>query len=130
MSEILEIPSSAIKKYLSENSNAVLIDVRTKEEWDIVGMPDGESLGLPTFFISYQIGKERVLNINFIEEFKDLDIDKTKKILFICRSGARSLSTAKMINELGYETVNILGGFEGSAVINDAGWKGNGLPCK
>ena len=69
MSEILEIPSSAIKKYLSENSNAVLIDVRTKEEWDIVGMPDGDPLGLPTFFISYQIGKERVLNINFIEEF-------------------------------------------------------------
>jgi len=67
---------------------------------------------------------------NFLKEFKDLNIEKTKKILFICRSGVRSLNTAKIAADLGYEAINILGGFEGSAVINDAGWKGNGLPCK
>lgn len=130
MSKILEIPSSQVKKYLSENSGAVLIDVRTKEEWGTIGMPNGEPLGMSTFFISYQIGQERILNENFVQEFKDLNIEKTKKILFICRSGVRSLNTAKIAADLGYEAINILGGFEGSAVINDAGWKGNGLPCK
>ena len=130
MSKILEIPSSQVKKYLSENSDAVLIDVRTKEEWDTIGMPNGEPLGMSTFFISYQLGHERILNKNFVKEFEDLNIEKTKKILFICRSGVRSLHTAKIANDLGYEAINILGGFEGSAVINDAGWKVNGLPCK
>ena len=130
MSKILEIPSSQVKKYLRENSGAVLIDVRTKEEWGTIGMPNGEPLGMSTFFISYQIGQERILNENFVQEFKDLNIEKTKKILFICRSGVRSLNTAKIAADLGYEAINILGGFEGSAVINDAGWKGNGLPCK
>ena len=130
MSKILEIPSSQVKKYLSENSGAVLIDVRTKEEWDTIGMPNGAPLGMSTFFISYQLGQERILNENFVQEFKDLNIEKTKKILFICRSGVRSLNTAKIAADLGYEAINILGGFEGSAVINDAGWKGNGLPCK
>ena len=130
MSKILEIPSSQVKKYLSENSDAVLIDVRTKEEWDTIGMPNGVPLGMSTFFISYQLGQERILNKNFVKEFEDLNIEKTKKILFICRSGVRSLHTAKIANDLGYEAINILGGFEGSAVIDDAGWKGNGLPCK
>ncbi len=60
MGEILEIPSAEIINYLSTNKEAVLVDVRTKEEWETIGKPNGEALGISTFFISYQIGKERV----------------------------------------------------------------------
>ncbi len=129
MGEILEIPSAEIINYLSNNKEAVLIDVRTKEEWETIGKPNGEELGMPTFFISYQIGKERVLNKDFDKEFSNLNISPSKTILFICRSGVRSLHAAEVISRLGYETVNILGGFEGSAASGDAGWKENGLPC-
>ena len=52
------------------------------------------------------------------------------KILFICRSGVRSLHAAKIVNKIGYSTFNISDGFEGSSVINEPGWKASGLPYK
>ena len=39
---IKQIPSKEIKEYLKNNTKCVLLDVRTKEEWDTVGKPDGE----------------------------------------------------------------------------------------
>jgi rhodanese-related sulfurtransferase len=130
MSEILEVPSKDIKEYINNNSNAVLIDVRTEQEWDHVGKPNAEELGVTSHFLSYQIGEKRILNEDFEQQFLDLNIDKSKTVLFICRSGVRSLHAAEIIDRLGYTAVNISGGFEGSATINDAGWKMNGLPCK
>ena len=60
----------------------------------------------------------------------DLKIDKSKTIMCICRSGARSLRAAEIIKELGYEAINISDGFEGSPAIQEKGWKANNLPCK
>jgi len=53
--------------------NSVLLDVRTKEEWNTIGKPDGEKIGLKTYFLSIQFGNERFLNENFIQEFKNLE---------------------------------------------------------
>ena len=39
-------------KDLAGKDGHYLIDVRTPEEWDIVGRPDGEALGLVTHFVS------------------------------------------------------------------------------
>ena len=93
-------------------------------------MPDGEVLNVPTYFLSYQLGEHRILNENFEQEFLDLQIDKSKKILCICRSGARSLHAAEIFSNHGYTAINISDGFEGSSVINEPGWKKIGLPCK
>lgn len=130
MSEVQEIPSKQIKDFLANNQEAALIDVRTLEEWNTIGKPDGDSINLPTHFISYQKGHERILNEDFEKEFLTLNIDKNKNILFICRSGIRSLHAAEIINRIGYNTFNVTDGFEGSDIINEPGWKASGLPCK
>ena len=130
MSEVEELASKNIKNFLQLEKQVVLIDVRTEEEWNNIGMPDGEGLNVPTYFLSYQIGEHRILNENFEQEFLDLQIDKNKKILCICRSGARSLHAVEIFSNHGYTAINISDGFEGSSVINEPGWKKIGLPCK
>ena len=42
---IKQIKSSEIKKLLADNKNIELLDVRTQDEWDNIGRPDGENLG-------------------------------------------------------------------------------------
>ena len=79
MSEVEEILSKNIKSLLNLEKELVLIDVRTEEEWNTIGMPDGEKLDIPTYFLSYQLGVERSLNENFEEEFLNLEISKKKK---------------------------------------------------
>ena len=47
---IKQIPSEKIKDYIKDNPKSVLLDVRTKEEWDQIGKPDGDKIGLKTYF--------------------------------------------------------------------------------
>ena len=107
--------------------NSVLLDVRTKEEWNTIGKPDGEKIGLKTYFLSIQFGNERIFNENFIQEFKNLAINKDKNILIICRSGARSQFAAELLIKENYTCVNISDGFEGNQ--ENVGWKKCDLPC-
>ena len=116
-----------IKDYIKNNSKSVLLDVRTQEEWDDVGKPDGEKIGLKTYFLSIQFGNERIFNENFIQEFKNLKINQDKNILIICRSGARSQFAAELLTKENYTCVNISDGFEGNQ--ENVGWKKCDLPC-
>ena len=50
---IKQIPSKEIKDYIKNNPKCILLDVRTKEEWN-KGKPDGDKIGLKTFFLSLQ----------------------------------------------------------------------------
>ena len=70
---IKQIPSREIKDYIKNNPKSVLLDVRTKEEWDQIGKPDGDKIGLKTYFLSSQF-EGRIINENFVEEFKNLNI--------------------------------------------------------
>ena len=125
---IKQILCKEIKDYLKNNSKSVLLDVRTQEEWDDVGKPDGEKIGLKTYFLSIQFGNERIFNKNFIQEFKNLAINQDKNILIICRSGARSQFAAELLNKKeNYTCINISDGFEGNQ--ENVGWKRCGLPC-
>ena len=36
---IKQIKSSEIKKFIKENPETILLDVRTKDEWDTIGKP-------------------------------------------------------------------------------------------
>ena len=107
--------------------NSVLLDVRTKEEWNTIGKPDGEKIGLKTYFLSIQFGNDRICNENFIQEFKNLAINQDKNILIICRSGARSQFAAELLTKENYTCVNISDGFEGNQ--ENVGWKKCDLPC-
>ena len=124
---IKQIPSKEITDYLKKNPKCVLLDVRTKEEWDTIGKPNGEKIGLKTYFLSIQFGDERIFNENFIQEFKNLKINQDKNILITCRSGARSQFAAELLTKENYTCVNISDGFEGNQ--ENVGWKKCDLPC-
>jgi len=124
---IKQLASKDIKSYLMAEPNSVLLDVRTQEEWDMIGKPDGEKIGLKTYFLSIQFGNERIFNENFIQEFKNLKINQDKNILITCRSGARSQFAAELLTKENYICVNISDGFEGNQ--ENVGWKKCDLPC-
>ena len=65
---IKQIKSSEIKNFLIDNKNVELLDVRTQEEWDSVGRPDGKDLGLKTHFITIVRSSDPAANKEFIEE--------------------------------------------------------------
>ena len=110
---IKQIPSKEIKDYLKNNSKCVLLDVRTQEEWDQFGRPDGEKLGLKTYFLTIQ-------DENFVNDFKKLSISQNYEILSICKSGERSQFVAELLTKENYKSVNISDGFDG--------WNSSDLP--
>ena len=124
---IKQLEAKDIKRYLIAEPNSVLLDVRTKEEWETIGKTEGEKIGLKTYFLSIQFGKERVFNENFVQEFKNLAINQDRNILTICRSGARSQFVAELLKKENYTCINISDGFEGNH--ENVGWKRCGLPC-
>ena len=124
---IKQLMSKDIESYLMAEPNSVLLDVRTKEEWNTIGKPDGEKIGLKTYFLSIQFGDESIFNGNFIQEFKNLAINQDKNILIICRSGTRSQFAAELLTKENYTCVNISDGFEGNQ--ENVGWKKCDLPC-
>jgi len=124
---IKQINCKEIKDYVKNNPKSVLLDVRTKGEWGAIGKPDGEKIGLKTYFLSVQFGEERIFNENFVQEFKNLKINQDKNILITCRSGARSQFAAELLTKENYTCVNISDGFEGNQ--ENVGWKECDLPC-
>ena len=124
---IKQLASNEIREYIKTQTNCVLLDVRTNNEWEQVGKPDGEIIGLKTYFLSLQFGDERNFNKNFVQEFKNLKITQDKEILTICRSGARSQFAAELLVKENYTCSNISDGFEGNN--ENIGWKMCVLPC-
>ena len=124
---IKQLAAKDIKSYLMVEPDSILLDVRTNEEWETIGKPEGEKIGLKTYFLSIQFGKERIFNENFVQEFKNLAINQDRNILTICRSGARSQFAAELLKKENYTCINISDGFEGNH--KNIGWKRCGLPC-
>ena len=125
---VKQLASNEIKEYLKSQPNCVLLDVRTNEEWNQIGKPDGEIIGLKTYFLSFQFGEARVFNENFVQEFKNLKVDQNQELLIMCRSGVRSQLAAELLVKENYTCSNISDGFEGNH--NNIGWKRSGLPCR
>tara|TARA_B100001778_G_C18030187_1_gene380627 strand:- start:3 stop:380 length:378 start_codon:yes stop_codon:yes gene_type:complete len=124
---IKQILSKEVRDYVKDNPKSVLLDVRTEEEWNIDGKPDGEKILLKTHFLTIQFA-DKTFNQNFIEDFKKLNIDKDHEILTMCMGGVRSQSTAELLTKEGYNCINISDGFLGNA--ENLGWKKSGLPSK
>ena len=124
---IKQIPSKDLKEYLKNNNNCVLLDVRTEEEWNVDGKPDGEKIGLKTYFLTIQFA-DKSFNENFYKEFDNLNINKDSEILTMCMGGVRSQAAAELISKKNYKCVNISDGFLGNN--ENIGWKNNNLPCK
>jgi len=118
---IKQIPSNEVEAYIKNNSKSVLLDVRTEEEWDVDGKPDGEKFGLKTYFLT-------IKDENFINDFKKLGIEKDHEILTMCMGGVRSQAAAEILTNKNYNCINVSDGFLGNS--ENMGWKNSGLPCK
>ena len=125
---IKEIPSKEIKEFIKEKPKSILLDVRTKEEWDQVGKPDGDKIGIKTYFLSSQF-QGRIINEDFVKEFENLNIDKNFQVLIRCGSGNRSQRAAELLSEKGYNCLNVSDGFRGNGE-EKIGWQNNNLPIK
>ena len=119
---IKQITCKEIKDYIKKNPKSVLLDVRTQEEWDNDGKPDGDKVGLKTYFLEIR----RDSFFDFVQEFKNFNINQDKEILVICKSGERSQISAELLSRENYKSINISDGFMGSQ--EGVGWKKSGLP--
>ena len=124
---IKQIKSSEIKKLLADNKNVELLDVRTQDEWDNIGRPDGENLGLKTHFITIVRSPDPTANKEFINEVKKV-IDINKELLVMCKAGGRSMMASQLLSQEKINCINVSDGFEGNG--EDPGWKNEGLPSK
>ena len=122
-----QILSKQVRDYIASNPRAVLLDVRTEEEWNSDGKPDGEKITLKTHFITIQFA-DKTFNQNFIEDFKKLNIEKDCEVLTMCMGGVRSQGAAELLTKEEYKCSNISDGFLGNS--QSIGWKNSGLPCK
>jgi rhodanese-related sulfurtransferase len=116
---IEQIKASEIKKFIEKNPNTVLLDVRTEDEWNTVGKPISDSLGIKIFFITIS------QDSGFIENVKK-EINKESQVLVMCAAGGRSVIAAGLLQNEGYTTYNVSDGFSGNG--QDLGWKNSGLP--
>lgn len=120
---------------LQENARAVLVDVRTQAEWSFVGVPDTSEIGRATAFVEWNTFPEGSRNLQFLDQLAQAGITGEEPVLFLCRSGARSIAAAEAATAAGLgPAYNVLDGFEGATNTRghrgDAGWRAEGLPWK
>ncbi|EGD54452.1 rhodanese-like domain-containing protein [Gordonia neofelifaecis] len=120
---------------LVENPKAVLVDCRTQAEWSFVGVPDLESIGKRALFIEWIDYPDGAPNPNFVGELAAAGVGTDDEVLFLCRSGHRSMGAAEAAVAAGYaQAYNIQDGFEGPIDADGhrggAGWRAAALPWR
>jgi rhodanese-related sulfurtransferase len=105
------IPEQAFA-LLQADQNIVLVDVRTNAERDWVGrvhIPETQHHS-----VQWSLYPGGTPNPDFMAQLAKAVPNKETPILFLCRSGVRSIHGAKLATEHGYtQCFNILQGFEG-----------------
>lgn len=101
---------------------AELVDVRTESELHHVGYVPG------TKHVEWLKSEDLRKNLRFIRELISLT-GKEDVVLFLCRSGKRSVVAAEAASQEGYRNAfNVLEGFEGDG-NPQKGWLHLGLPA-
>lgn len=91
-----ELEQEAWNKERLADTNAVLLDVRTQEEYDEKHLPEAQLIDIRQ-------------PQNFMDEVQSLD--KSKRYFIYCRSGARSGQACQVLDQLGVAaTFNLAGG--------------------
>ena len=126
------LPKMAVDR-LRENSEAVLIDVRTSAEHKYVGFPENSIL-IP-WFDEPDLNSDpsafcKAVN-NHLSDRSDI---LSTELILICRSGFRSNEALKCLQSNGFTCVShVASGFEGDLDENDHrgnlnGWRNDGMP--
>jgi rhodanese-related sulfurtransferase len=123
---------------LESDKTCLLIDVRTQAELAFVGLPDLKGLGKQALLAEWSSFPDNRVHQDFVERLSQaLDragIGKETELLFLCRSGGRSLMAARAMASVGYTRCrNVTHGFEGNLDPSRHrgqvdGWKARGLP--
>jgi rhodanese-related sulfurtransferase len=109
-------PPEAAK--MMKEQKAVLIDIRTPEEWKETGVAEGAvtiDMNDPMFISKLQ---------------QAIGGDKTKPVALICRTANRTRTVQSALIQQGVHTrvMNVEGGMIGNSA--DKGWIAHGLPVK
>lgn len=133
------VSPSGAWEILASEKNARLIDVRTQAEWGFVGVPDLSELGQTLICVEWASFPGMSKNPNFVDAvLTELGGEDPGKLLFLCRSGVRSLHAAKAVTEhlsasgVAVTCLNVEEGFEGDLDANghrglQNGWRHRGL---
>lgn len=129
---------AAVWKGLEAETDAQLVDVRTRAEWTFVGVADLRPIGKSAAFVEWQSFPSMSVNPDFVRQLEAelgrRGVGKDAPIYFLCRSGARSQSAAAAATAAGFTAAyNVAGGFEGPVGPDGRrgavdGWKAAGLP--
>jgi rhodanese-related sulfurtransferase len=110
------------------DGRAALVDVRSDAEREWVGyVPNAVA-------VTWKQWPDTSVNPRFDDDLQAA-LPVGGKVMFLCRSGVRSMAAAKRATELGYEAYNVLEGFEGDADEHGhrgrkGGWRFHGLPWR
>ncbi|MBB3037581.1 rhodanese-like domain-containing protein [Hoyosella altamirensis] len=120
---------------LRDNPQAVLVDVRTQAEWSYVGVPDVSSLGKRTVLVEWVKFPSGARNADFLNELSDAGVGPDQPVIFLCRSGQRSIGAAQLATSAGLgPAYNMLDGFEGGLDEEShrgrVGWRALGFPWR
>lgn len=136
--QIVDVPVSNVWARLKDETNSLLIDVRTRAEWAFVGLPDLAELGKGVLTVEWQTFPDSRIDPDFVQRLADhldrIGAAKDAELFFICRSGGRSRMAAEVMAAAGYsKCFNVADGFEGPLDASRqrgrvAGWKSEGLP--
>ncbi len=108
--------------------DAILVDVRSDAEREWVGfVPDAIA-------IAWKQWPGMAMNPDFDTALLNA-VPSGKRVIFLCRSGVRSIAAAQRATQLGMEAYNVLEGFEGNLNADAhrgslGGWRMHGLPWK
>lgn len=131
-----DMVSSEAYTFLSLHPEAQLIDVRTTAEWAFVGTPDLAAIGKAPLQLSWRVFPSMQPNPNFVTALKAEGFTPSTPLLFLCRSGGRSLDAALAMAQAGFgQCYNIADGFEGEPDASGhrgvlSGWKAAQLPWR
>ena len=121
---------------LQAEPDAVLVDCRTRAEWSYVGVPDTGELARPLLAVEWQRFPTGQVNDRFVEELRAaLGDGPGGPLVFLCRSGVRSVAAARAATAAGLgRAYNVLDGFEGGLDADGhrgrTGWRAEGLPWR
>lgn len=135
-------------KMKSENTDVLLVDVRTRAEISFLGMPQISDANIPYMMAedwgtwdekkeNFKLAPNSGFLLSMEELLKTKGASKDTKIIVLCRSGSRSAKAANLLAKNGYTNIfSVIDGFEGDKEKNGElkgqrvvnGWKNSGLP--
>ena len=142
--ELYITSKEAFDKVQSEENEILFLDVRTRSEIAVVGMPTAADANVPYMVMAEPMiwnddwaSFKMIRNTNFLDAVKqrleEKGLAQDDKVFLMCRSGGRSASAADLLTKAGFTNVyTVIDGYEGDKAKNGKrilnGWKNSGLP--